>query len=742
MRSVALALIGSILFAVGAGASNATAPAGHRLNCATPTASRAYKQRLQHVLASGRDVWGERLLHAKNGPTLAAADRLLPPLLYAAGHAGRPLSRSGVYYLPFTLPLSVGGSRGFGLHVADGSQIIVRRVDGPSVTIAVGRGGRERFGMCLARLDTPQLGDGYLPILRVGYRDEAGVRYLEESFVGRLPNDRSLVSFVRVTADASLAATATTISLTSSSGAIVQDIVRPGGTAEVDAAFVHRGARLQAIDADGYSAARSFVVKFWEERLASAPSYVVPELRVLDAEKALVIQELELTWRYSVGNVYEELSYAEALDVAQVMAAYGYGDVARQILRFTLRRLPVRFTNWRAGERLVAGAQYFRLVGDGRYVAEEAPGLARILAQLEHEIGSTGNGLLPRERYSSDIPDRIYSLQGQTLVWQGLLAMSRVWSQTGHTNLAGRSRRLSIQLGVALRRAVHASERRLPDGSLFVPAGLLEGSQPFRQLTSSRDGTYWNLVTPYTLASGFFPPRQPEAEGLLRYLELHGARLAGLVRAGAYKLAGPDAYVSGTDEVYGINVARFLADEDQPDQLDLSLYGTLAAALTPGTYVAGEAASVSPLRGLLYRTMYLPPNNDAAATFLETLRLTLVHELRGPAGLPRALELAFATPRLWLRDGNSIVVRQAPTSFGPVSYSIERHGTIIRATVDAPASPSLRSLRLRLRVPAGERLAHVELAGASLSFDPISGTIDLPTHGRLEIVASLSDQDS
>ena len=62
----------------------------------------------------------------------------------------------------------------------------------------------------------------------------------------------------------------------------------------------------------------------------------------MDAERALVIQELEMTWRYSVGNAYEELSYAEALDVAQVMAEYGYRDVARQILRYTLRRLPAR----------------------------------------------------------------------------------------------------------------------------------------------------------------------------------------------------------------------------------------------------------------------------------------------------------------------------------------------------------------------------------------------------------------
>ena len=133
--------------------------------------------------------------------------------------------------------------------------------------------------------------------------------------------------------------------------------------------------------------------------------------------------------------------------------------------------------------------------------------------------------------------------------------------------------------------------------------------------------------------------------------------------------------VGGTDQVYGLNVSRFLADNDRGRPARPELYGTLGAALTPGTYVSGEAASVTPLNGERYRTMYLPPNNDTAATFLETLRLTLVHETRGPEGEARGLELAFATPRSWLADGKSIAVDGAPTSFGPLSYSVARSGT-------------------------------------------------------------------
>ena len=51
-------------------------------------------------------------------------------------------------------------------------------------------------------------------------------------------------------------------------------------------------------------------------------------------------------------------------------------------------------------------------------------------------------------------------------------------------------------------------------------------------------GSYWNLVAPYALASGLFPPGGPRPRGALAYLLRHGSRLLGLVRAGGYALYG------------------------------------------------------------------------------------------------------------------------------------------------------------------------------------------------------------
>ena len=63
-----------------------------------------------------------------------------------------------------------------------------------------------------------------------------------------------------------------------------------------------------------------------------------------------------------------------------------------------------------------------------------------------------------------------------------------------------------------------------------------------------------------------------------RYMLGHGSRLLGLVRSARTRTWGRRALSrSRVDDVYGTSTARFLADNDQADQLVLSLYGKLAA---------------------------------------------------------------------------------------------------------------------------------------------------------------------
>jgi hypothetical protein len=225
---------------------------------------------------------------------------------------------------------------------------------------------------------------------------------------------------------------------------------------------------------------------------------------------------------------------------------------------------------------------------------------------------------------------------------------------------------------------------------------------------------------PYAMASRLFPPHSREASGLFRYMLSHGSRLLGLTRAAGFTIYGAPRFpVSGTDQVYGLNLARFLADNDRPDQLVLSLYGQLAAGMTPGTHVSGEAATVAPFRGEYHRTMFLPPNSASNSVFLGLVRLMLIHETA------KRRERAVATPRAWLEPGKRIEVTGAPTSFGPLSYALEADEGSVRASLDVPRSAQLVSLKLRLRLPNGRRLTAVTADGGSVPFDAATGTIDL-----------------
>ncbi len=656
------------------------------------------------------------------------------------------------------------------LHVADGSQILSQRAAGRSLTVLVGRSGSERYGSCLLRLGTPRLADGHLPILETRYVDADGVRYRQESFATRIAQTSSLVSFVALTASTPASSPAT-VRFEASEPGLVREGVRlargvstflafspgattrgssvtygvpPGSTRTVYVAWLNApaDARGMTLDQALYESAKWALVRNWRDRLGEGAAIEVPEARVEDAYRSLLIQNLGLTWRYSVGNPYQQLSFPEVVDVAEALAAHGFAAVARAMLLKSIGAPLAPYPRWKMGQRLVGSALYYRLFRDESYVERVTPALSAYMTALARELRGNPRSILDRERFSSDIKDPVYGLHAQAAVWQGLRSMASVWAETGHTPLATEARALASRLGAGLRAAVRASQRRLPDRSLFVPVRLLDGETPYESVTESRSGGYWNLVAPYAFASGLFAPGSPQASGIVRYLRLHGSRLLGLVRAGAYSLYGlePVPPASGVNPVYGLNVARFLADNDLPDQLVLSLYGQLAAGMAPGTFISGEGVSVAPLGREDRRSMYMPPNGASNASFLETLRLMLVHEPRSKGLEPQGLELAFSTPRAWLEPGKRITVRDAPTSFGELSFSIVALERRIDISVDVPSRAPVPRLRLRLRLPDGKRISSVTLNGLPYTrFSSRSETIDLSGQkGRLTLVVGAS----
>ena len=276
----------------------------------------------------------------------------------------------------------------------------------------------------------------------------------------------------------------------------------------------------------------------------------------------------------------------------------------------------------------------------------------------------------------------------------------------------------------------------MKDGSLFVPAVLLAKHKPFDAVTRSRLGSYWNLVMPYAWRPDS-SSRTAQANEILRHART-ARGCSGSCAPAPTRSTGEDALpVTGTDQVYGLAVARFLADNDQPDRSCSA--STACSARNDARDVrlrrGGDGRSA---QGRGFRSMYLPPNAASNSAFLETLRLMLVHETTAPNGRPVGLELAFRTPRGWLAAGKSVAVRESPTSFGPLSYEIDAGFGQITATVDVPERRPPLTMKLRLRVPAGHRVLGVRVDGKRRPFDRKTATVDLSgLRGTLSIVAAV-----
>ena len=138
------------------------------------------------------------------------------------------------------------------------------------------------------------------------------------------------------------------------------------------------------------------------------------------------------------------------------------------------------------------------------------------------------------------------------------------------------------------------------------------------------------------------------------------------------------------------------------------------------------AAEVDPNLGYIFwevqNRQYAKDKTFEEAAFLERARAMLVMEDG------KNLWLARATPRAWLKQGEKIAVKNAPTYFGTVAFEIVsdvEHGKIA-ATVEMPSRNPPKTVLVRFRHPQALPMKRVTVNGNSWAdFDPIAEAIRL-----------------
>jgi len=795
----AAALALSLALLAGVGFATTSQPE-RRVRCEPLLLRGGYVVSVNAALRSKMDVWGNQALARPEGPTYRNVKGFLTPLLLVGSPAGRKgtrLTASGVYYVPMGEPggrsfADGGPTEPLALHVADGSQLLSRRANGRRATIYVGRGGTERYGSCLSRLAEPRLAEGYLPVLAIRYTDAEGIRYLQETLVAGDPETGALASFVRIEArrgasgrrstqigvdmsDPALRATGDelrsagrTVLAFSAGGTFDRggglryrlDLTDPKPDVVYLVRPIDPAARGLTADASSFAAARSAATAAWKRRLAEGAGIEVPERLVMDAMRNLLIQNLQLAWRYSVGNVYEAFYQPESSAAVLRLAEYGFLRDAREALETLLPKSRGRSTNWEQGEKLAAGAAYHLLSGAAAFLRRHTPTYARYARDFASRRAANPDGVLDKQRYSGDINERVYGLHHQSRAWRGLRDIAYVWGLVGQKQLAARYRAEARSFARSLRAAIARSSTRFSARETFVPASLLSTPRevPWDPVTGTRLGSYWNVVAPYAWASGILPRGSALAREVLEYARRRGSFLLGLVRfdyyptgVGRVRCDGlPGLKTPGVENVYGVHRVHFLADLDKPDLLVLTMYAKLAHGMTRGTFVAGEGDTIGPVppgacvqepSGEYYRSMYLPPSSANNDFFLATLREVLVHWFAREDGRPYGLHLAHATPRAWLADGKRVAVRALPTPFGPLSYSIDsRIGAgYLDVELSVPSRSRIGELRLRVRVPPSKRVRLARIGRTTLA--PDGDTFNLTGRtGRLEMRVYVRDR--
>lgn len=126
-------------------------------------------------------------------------------------------------------------------------------------------------------------------------------------------------------------------------------------------------------------------------------------------------------------------------------------------------------------------------------------------------------------------------------------------------------------------------------------------------------------------------------------------------------------------------------------------------------------------------------STEGGGYFLLLTRIMLVRE-QGDV-----LWLAPFITDQWLKDGASIILKNASTHFGPVSYCIRSavKSGFIEAKIEAPTRTPPKELLLRLRHPEGKRIMAVKVEGAPhKDFDPSRDIIRLqPSMETIHVIA-------
>ncbi|HEY8689597.1 MAG TPA: hypothetical protein VIM07_10215, partial [Chitinophagaceae bacterium] len=570
---------------------------------------------LDQVLAAKQDLWGLAAMQQPNGASYEFFANILPPLRYV---------NAKFHYYPIVL--SAPGSLKKAWLISNGSAVNARpelqtwRNVGTPALFFVGKE-QAPFGENISALNGPHYERGYLPLVQLSYRS-GGVTYSEETFASVDLADHALLFTrfnlkegnsgditTRLVSKTPLHAIGNTIYDAQDQVILSFDMswqwnaeqktltakLSKGDKATLAIATVPLPAFANVMSASDYDVQKKKCIAKWESILAGAMHVEVPEPIVNAAWKSTIVGSFQLlqgnNMNYSANNQYEVMYEAESGDAVRSLLLWGLKNDSRKMIPPLLDygiNPSLKFHD--AAFKLQLLAHYYWLTHDTAFIREQRQRWSACVEILTNKRDQT-TGLLPREAYCGDEADKVLSLNSNSNAWCGLRDIAAVLKQIGEYEEAVRINKIAEILKQAIIIAVDKSERKDVQPS-FIPIALFYKENPYDTLTSTRRGSYWDLMIPYVIGSKLFSNTERETS-MLRYLEEHGGICMGMIRF--HQHSHVFANEEGIDDIYGLRYVDALLRRDEPERAIVSFYGKLAQGMTRDTYLNAEGTGLRPL---------------------------------------------------------------------------------------------------------------------------------------------------
>lgn len=447
------------------------------------------------------------------------------------------------------------------------------------------------------------------------------------------------------------------------------------------------------IDQTGFDEAHAQVVDFWNGMFAQGMQVELPEAKPVDTFYASLMWDLLA--RDHIGDDYiqtvNKLHYhafflRDGADIVHSYDVTGYPTIAKQDLEFFAKKQQAngnflsqaeQYDGW--GEAVWAYGQHYRITHDQQFAQWALPQIAHAVEWLKQARAADPLHIMPASnvRDNEDVPGHITGYN--FLALDGLRLAIAMAKETGHADLAQDWQAEYEDYQQAFFKVLDA-QTAAHDG--YIPPAL-DGQQ---------GGFDWgNLLSVV-----------PEP-----VLDPHDPRVTATLKATQAKYAeGIMTYADGKflhDYLGFKNTMTETIRGDQQQALD-EFYAELVH--TSSTQ-AGFEYNIRPWGDRDFGSN-LAPHGWFAAEYRTLLRSMLVREEGDRLHL-----LSVVSPD-WIGAGKTIAVRQAPTNFGPLAF-----------TLDQPsAGQAILHLSAQFTAPPKEIVVHlpwfVELKSAAADGKPLA----------------------